>query len=100
MFNIRFVRVYIIMLILLLSYIAFPLIIMIKEYRSAKSSKGQIGSRYNIYLKNTWSLRSGYYIRNKLGVTMAKFLGWTLTVAVAVLFIWFIKHLIVTYCIW
>ncbi|GHT72626.1 hypothetical protein AGMMS49950_11140 [Endomicrobiia bacterium] len=79
----------IIMLILLLSFVAYTLPKAISHYRQNPQE----------YMESIRSAKVGKFLIDKFGVTMAKFIGWTLTGALAVLFVWWVKHLIVTYCI-
>ncbi|GHT54853.1 hypothetical protein AGMMS50233_03830 [Endomicrobiia bacterium] len=90
-FTTRFGRVYnIIMLILLLSFVAYATARDISRYRQNPQEYME---------KNIASAKFRKFLRDKFGVKGGKFVRWTLTGAMVVLFIWCIKYLIVTYCI-
>ncbi|GHT60771.1 hypothetical protein AGMMS49531_07020 [Endomicrobiia bacterium] len=64
----------IIMLILLLSFVAYTLAKAISHYRQNPQE----------YMESIRSAKVGKFLIDKFGVTMAKFIGWTLTGALVV----------------
>ncbi|GHT47292.1 hypothetical protein AGMMS49936_07730 [Endomicrobiia bacterium] len=90
LFNKEWGRTYnIIMLILLLSFVAYAIARDISRYRQDPQG----------YMENIGSTKFGKFLLDKLGVKGIKFIGWILTVPAAIVFIWFIKRIIIDYCI-